>query len=81
MKAFVVKEYAHPSNIPLAYDAPEPKAGPTDVIVDVYSAGLNFFDVSIYSHAVYHDRRRNTIISPRFFKPRESIKINLRSHS
>jgi NADPH2:quinone reductase len=45
MKGFVVKDLAHPSKIPLATDVPEPKAGKDQVIVDVYSAGLNFFDV------------------------------------
>ncbi|KAI0319128.1 alcohol dehydrogenase [Amylostereum chailletii] len=45
MKAFVVKEYAHPSTIPLLHDFPEPKAGAGTVLVDVHSAGLNFFDI------------------------------------
>ena len=49
MKAFVVKEYAHPSQIPLTLDFPEPKPRPgsDEVLVDVYSAGLNFFDVRV----------------------------------
>ncbi|TCD71204.1 hypothetical protein EIP91_011682 [Steccherinum ochraceum] len=41
----VVKEYAHPSKVPVVNDAPEPKAGKDQVLVDVYSAGLNFFDI------------------------------------
>lgn len=45
MRAFVVKQLAHPSKTPLTLDAPEPVPGPDEVIVDVYSAGLNFFDV------------------------------------
>lgn len=45
MRAFVIKEYAHPSKISLTLDAPEPKVGPDEVLVDVYSAGMNFFDV------------------------------------
>lgn len=46
MRGFVVKELAHPSKISLSYDVPEPTPGPEEVIVDVYSAALNFFDVS-----------------------------------
>lgn len=45
MRAFVINEYAHPSKIPVVPDAPEPKAGPGQVLVDIYSAGLNYFDV------------------------------------
>lgn len=45
MRAFLIDKYAHPSNIPLTLDAPEPKAAPDQVLVDVYSAGLNFFDI------------------------------------
>jgi len=45
MRAFVVKQLAHPSKIPLTLDAPEPVPGPNEVLVDVYSAGLNFFDI------------------------------------
>lgn len=35
----------HPSKLDLVRDAPEPVTGPDDVLVDVHSAGLNFFDV------------------------------------
>jgi len=45
MRAFVVREYAHPSKMHLTTNAPDPKPKPNDVIVDVYSAGLNFFDI------------------------------------
>ncbi|TFK81158.1 alcohol dehydrogenase [Polyporus arcularius HHB13444] len=45
MRAFVVTDYAHPSKIPITQNAPEPKAGPGQVLVDVYSAGLNYFDI------------------------------------
>ena len=50
MKAFVVQKYAHPSQIPLTVEAPEPKAyaAKNEVLVDVYSAGMNFFDVGIF---------------------------------
>jgi len=46
MRAFVVNQLDHPSNIELTKDAPEPKPALDMVLVDVYSAGLNFFDVS-----------------------------------
>ncbi|KZT10980.1 alcohol dehydrogenase [Laetiporus sulphureus 93-53] len=45
MRALVVREFAHPSKIPLTLDAPEPKAGEDEVIVEVFSAGLNFYDI------------------------------------
>ncbi|KAI0267827.1 NAD-P-binding protein [Gloeopeniophorella convolvens] len=46
MKAFVISEYAHPSKIQLTHDAPEPAPRePDELLVEVYSAGLNFFDI------------------------------------
>lgn len=45
MRAFVVKELSHPSKIPVTHGVPEPTLGPRQISVDVYSAGLNFFDV------------------------------------
>ena len=45
MRAFVVDELRHPSKIALSRDVPEPTPGPGQVLVDVYSAGLNFFDI------------------------------------
>lgn len=48
MRGFVVSEHAHPSKISASSNVPEPKAGEGQVLVDVYSAGLNFFDVSAY---------------------------------
>jgi len=47
MRAYVVREWKHPSKVTLVHNAPEPVTGPEDVLVDVYSAGLNFFDVGI----------------------------------
>lgn len=44
-----MKELNHPSDISLSTDVPEPTAGPGQVLVDVYSAGLNFFDVGTYT--------------------------------
>ncbi|KAL5485220.1 hypothetical protein ACEPAI_7862 [Sanghuangporus weigelae] len=45
MRALVITKYAHPTQIPLKKDAPEPKPSSDKVIVEVYSAGLNFFDI------------------------------------
>jgi hypothetical protein len=47
MKAFVISEYAHHSKIPLTLDAPDPilEKDSDSLLIDVYSAGLNFFDV------------------------------------
>jgi NADPH2:quinone reductase len=46
MKAFVVHELAHPSKIKLTEEWPTPVLGENQIMVDVYSAGINFFDVS-----------------------------------
>ncbi|KAF8481429.1 chaperonin 10-like protein [Gautieria morchelliformis] len=45
MKAWQVTKHAHPSKLQITLDAPEPTPGPKDVVVQVYSAGLNFFDI------------------------------------
>ncbi|EAU91399.2 alcohol dehydrogenase [Coprinopsis cinerea okayama7 len=45
MRGYVVRELAHPSKIPLSHDLPEPTASGKQVVVDIYSAGLNFFDI------------------------------------
>ncbi|KAI0829943.1 alcohol dehydrogenase [Trametes gibbosa] len=45
MRAFVVSEYAHPAQIPVSQNAPEPTTAAGQVLVDVYSAGLNYFDI------------------------------------
>jgi len=45
MRAFVVKELSHPSKISVTRGVPEPTLGPRQILVDVYSAGLNFFDI------------------------------------
>lgn len=52
MRGYVVPKYIHPNDLPLAIDVPEPMAGPGEVIIDVYSAGLNYFDVSITSFCI-----------------------------
>lgn len=70
MKAYVVKEWKHPSELALVHNAPEPVTGPEDVLVDVYSAGLNFFDVCVpRTHARLLDR-----ILDRYYKRRVNIK-------
>ncbi|KAH9949003.1 alcohol dehydrogenase [Amylocystis lapponica] len=45
MRAFVIKEYAHPSKIPLTHSVPVPIASQDELLIDVYSAGLNFYDI------------------------------------
>jgi len=45
MKAWQVTSYAHPSKMVITLDTPEPIPGPAEVLVDVYSAALNFFDI------------------------------------
>lgn len=45
MRGVLVSELAHPSKIPLSVDIPEPILKENEVLIDVYSAGLNFFDI------------------------------------
>ncbi|KIJ18751.1 hypothetical protein PAXINDRAFT_161556 [Paxillus involutus ATCC 200175] len=45
MRAYVVKEWTHPSKLTLVHDAPEPVPEIEEVVVDIYSAALNFFDI------------------------------------
>lgn len=47
MRGYVIDHYDHPSKLQLRQDAPEPKPQPEDVVVEVYSAALNFFDVRL----------------------------------
>ncbi|KAG8953518.1 hypothetical protein FRC04_002360 [Tulasnella sp. 424] len=45
MKGYLITEYIKPSSLELQ-DIPEPvRKGPNDVIVEVYSGGLNYFDM------------------------------------
>ena len=74
MRGFVVKDLAHPSKIPLSTDAPEPKLGPGLVLVDVYSAGLNFFDVRTMSHC--WAKSIDNLVSHRFCKLKANTKTN-----
>jgi NADPH:quinone reductase len=48
MRAFVIDHYDHPSKQKLSVTAPEPdlkKLKKDEVLIEVYSAALNFFDV------------------------------------
>lgn len=45
MRAFTIKEYAHPSKIQLTTNEAEPTLAEGQVLVDVYAAGLNYFDI------------------------------------
>lgn len=45
MKAYVVHNHVHPSKLPLTDNAPEPKPAKGEVLVEIYSAALNFFDI------------------------------------
>jgi NADPH:quinone reductase-like Zn-dependent oxidoreductase len=49
MRAFVIKQLSHPSKVELTKDTPDPKPVPDRILVNVYSAGLNFYDVSMRS--------------------------------
>lgn len=69
MRAYVVNECVHPSELGLVPDAPEPTPKPDEVIVDVYSAALNFFDVSKF----YWSRTFPWNAFFRFFNPKANI--------
>ncbi|CAE6493908.1 unnamed protein product [Rhizoctonia solani] len=45
MKAIVIDHYAHPSKQPVTNQASEPKPAADEVLVEVHSAALNFFDI------------------------------------
>lgn len=45
MRGLVIKQHAHPSQQSVVLDAPEPKPSKDEVLIDVYCAGLNFFDI------------------------------------
>ena len=49
MRALVIHDYAHPSKISLSVNTPAPIPKDDEVMVDIYSAGLNFFDVGQYT--------------------------------
>ncbi|KAG8932890.1 hypothetical protein FRC02_000400 [Tulasnella sp. 418] len=45
MRAYVIEKYIRPSELKPVNDAPEPQPGSNQLLVDVYSAGLNYFDI------------------------------------
>ncbi|KAG8680971.1 hypothetical protein FRC09_017846 [Ceratobasidium sp. 395] len=45
MKAIVISGYAHPTQQPVTHKAPEPMPAADEVVVEVYAAALNFFDI------------------------------------
>ncbi|CAE6430394.1 unnamed protein product [Rhizoctonia solani] len=45
MKAIVIDHYAHPSKQLVTDQAPEPKPAADEVLVEVHTAALNFFDI------------------------------------
>ncbi|KAG2150582.1 hypothetical protein DEU56DRAFT_869378 [Suillus clintonianus] len=45
MRAYVVNKWVHPSELKLVDDAPEPEATGDEILVDVFSSALNFFDI------------------------------------
>jgi hypothetical protein len=87
MRAFVVNKLNHPSKIELTKDAPEPKLVPDQVLVDIYSAGLNFFDVSTFFLDSPNPDLNGFVTDvpnfsfPRFCRPRGNTRINLSSRS
>ena len=85
MKAFLVSEYAHPSKIQLTHNTPEPilTPGSDDLLIDVHSAALNFFDVSFLLPSfslpprVRLSHKRDPIpYDCRYYNPKESIEYN-----
>jgi NADPH2:quinone reductase len=53
MRAYVVNEWVHPSQLKLVNDAPEPKTTGDQILVDVYSSALNFFDVRYHCLPIF----------------------------
>ncbi|KEP55422.1 zinc containing alcohol dehydrogenase [Rhizoctonia solani 123E] len=45
MKAIIIDHYAHPSKQPVSNQALEPKPAADEVLVEVHTAALNFFDI------------------------------------
>lgn len=79
MRAFFVRELRHPSKISLEKNVAEPKAGPNQVLVDVYATGLNFFDVCPIEQLFFFYKSfalTRRYIFQRFCKPRENINRN-----
>lgn len=45
MRGFQIEEYAHPTKQTVSTNVPEPKPEDNDLIVDVFAAAVNFFDI------------------------------------
>lgn len=47
MKAYLIEKHIELSELPLAFtsNAPDPVATSNDVLIDVYTAAFNFFDL------------------------------------
>ncbi|KAJ7647302.1 hypothetical protein FB45DRAFT_1100393 [Roridomyces roridus] len=56
MKAFVVHRFDHPSQISVTAHWPEPALGKNQIMIDVYSASLNFFDI-LQAQGLYQVKR------------------------
>lgn len=84
MRAFVIKQLSHPSKVELTEDAPDPKPAPDQILVDVYSAGLNFYDVSTrpdgLSHFILDEHPTDDVSFPRFCRPRGNTRAGRNSH-
>jgi len=81
MKAFVISEYAHHSKIPLTLDAPDPilENDSDSLLIDVYSAGLNFFDVG--GNPPFPLVLHYLPLTSRSFKRKAAIRLNPHAHS
>ena len=81
MRAFVIQEYAHPSKISLSKDAPEPNPTGDEVLVEIFSAGLNYFDVSSMFVQSLLAFSLPYALNRRFFSPRASTRSSHRGRS
>ena len=83
MKAFVIKEYAHPSKLQLTWDAPEPvlTPGSDELLINVYSAGLNFFDVRLSSIPLSLCTPSHTGTQNRSYSRKENTRRSRRARS
>jgi NADPH2:quinone reductase len=64
MRAIVVREFGKPEVMKLEKNAPEPTAGPGDVLVRIRAAGVN--PVDSYIHAGTHARKPSLPYTPGF---------------
>lgn len=52
MKAWQVSSYAHPSKLEISHNVPIPTPGPSEVLIEIYSAALNFFEYVEFSFSI-----------------------------